>query len=63
MKENFEELLKQLVELGKSKKGVLELSEINDFLKYGVTTVDVISCYGLDWENEKKQLVVVNALQ
>lgn len=33
MKENFEEMLKQLVELGKSKKGVLELSEINDFLK------------------------------
>ncbi|MBE5949544.1 MAG: RNA polymerase sigma factor RpoD [Lachnospiraceae bacterium] len=40
MKENFEELLKQLVEFGKSKKGVLELSEINDFLKDESLTVE-----------------------
>ncbi len=33
VKENFEESLKKLVELGHSKKGVLELSEINDFFK------------------------------
>ncbi len=33
MKENFEESLKKLVEFGHSKKGVLELSEINDFFK------------------------------
>lgn len=33
IKENFEESLKKLVELGHSKKGVLELSEINDFFK------------------------------
>ena len=40
MRENFEELLKQLVEFGKSKKGVLELSEINDFLKDETLTVE-----------------------
>ncbi|MBQ9765325.1 MAG: RNA polymerase sigma factor RpoD [Lachnospiraceae bacterium] len=33
MKENFEETLKKLIELGNSKKGVLDLSEINDFFK------------------------------
>ncbi len=40
MRENFEELLKQLVEFGKSKKGVLELNEINDFLKDESLTVE-----------------------
>ena len=36
---------------------------LNDFLKHGVTTVEAKSGYGLDWENEKKQLEVVKALQ
>ena len=36
---------------------------LNDFLKHGVTTVEAKSGYGLDWENEKKQLQVVKALQ
>lgn len=40
MKENFEETLKKLVELGNSKKGVLELDEINDFLKDETLTVE-----------------------
>lgn len=36
---------------------------LNEFLKYGVTTVEAKSGYGLDWENEKKQLEVVKKLQ
>lgn len=36
---------------------------LNDFLKYGVTTVEAKSGYGLDWETEKKQLEVVKKLQ
>ena len=35
---------------------------LNDFLKHGVTTVEAKSGYGLDWENEKKQLEVAKAL-
>lgn len=35
---------------------------LNDCLKHGVTTVEVKSGYGLDWENEKKQLQVAKAL-
>ena len=30
-KDNFMENLKKLVELGKSKKGVLDMNDINDF--------------------------------
>lgn len=36
---------------------------LNQFLKYGVTTVEAKSGYGLDWENEKKQLEVAKKLQ
>lgn len=35
---------------------------LNDFLKHGVTTVEAKSGYGLDWENEKKQLEVAKGL-
>ncbi|KAB2335033.1 imidazolonepropionase [Bacillus mesophilum] len=36
---------------------------LNEFLKYGVTTVEAKSGYGLDWEHEKKQLEVAKKLQ
>ncbi|WP_099354729.1 imidazolonepropionase [Fredinandcohnia onubensis] len=36
---------------------------LNEFLKYGVTTVEAKSGYGLDWENERKQLTVAKMLQ
>ncbi|MFF5995983.1 imidazolonepropionase [Lysinibacillus sp. KU-BSD001] len=36
---------------------------LNQFLTYGVTTVEAKSGYGLDWETEKKQLEVVKKLQ
>ncbi|MFC5732058.1 imidazolonepropionase [Cytobacillus gottheilii] len=35
---------------------------LNEFLKYGVTTVEAKSGYGLDWEHEKKQLEVAKKL-
>lgn len=35
---------------------------LNSFLKHGVTTVEAKSGYGLEWENEKKQLEVAKAL-
>lgn len=38
-------------------------THLNDFLKYGVTTVEAKSGYGLDWETEKKQLEVAKRLQ
>lgn len=38
-------------------------NHLNEFLKYGVTTVEAKSGYGLDWENEKKQLEVAKKLQ
>lgn len=38
-------------------------NHLNEFLKYGITTVEAKSGYGLDWENEKKQLEVVKKLQ
>ena len=36
---------------------------LDDFLRHGVTTVEAKSGYGLNWENEKKQLRVAKALQ
>ncbi|MEI4770043.1 imidazolonepropionase [Psychrobacillus sp. FJAT-51614] len=36
---------------------------LNDFLKYGITTVEAKSGYGLDWETEEKQLLVAKKLQ
>ncbi|WP_080847060.1 imidazolonepropionase [Cytobacillus gottheilii] len=36
---------------------------LNEFLKYGITTVEAKSGYGLDWEHEKKQLEVAKKLQ
>lgn len=36
---------------------------LNDFLRYGITTVEAKSGYGLDWETEKKQLEVAKKLQ
>lgn len=36
---------------------------LNDFLKYGITTVEAKSGYGLDWETEEKQLQVAKKLQ
>ncbi|MDM5332120.1 imidazolonepropionase [Ureibacillus composti] len=38
-------------------------NHLNEFLKYGITTVEAKSGYGLDWENEKKQLEVAKKLQ
>jgi imidazolonepropionase len=38
-------------------------SHLNSFLMHGVTTVEAKSGYGMDWENEKKQLEVTKALQ
>ncbi|WP_010305988.1 imidazolonepropionase [Kurthia senegalensis] len=38
-------------------------THLNQFLKHGVTTVEAKSGYGLDWENEKKQLEVAKKLQ
>ncbi|MFJ7738265.1 imidazolonepropionase [Lysinibacillus sp. NPDC097287] len=35
---------------------------LDTFLKYGVTTVEAKSGYGLDWETEKKQLEVARKL-
>ena len=35
---------------------------LNDFLKYGVTTVEAKSGYGLDWETERKQMEVAKKL-
>lgn len=35
---------------------------LNDFLKYGVTTIEAKSGYGLDWETERKQLEVAKKL-
>lgn len=36
---------------------------LNDFLRYGITTVEAKSGYGLDWATEEKQLKVVKKLQ
>lgn len=36
---------------------------LNDFLRYGITTVEAKSGYGLDWATEKKQLEVAKKLQ
>lgn len=36
---------------------------LTDFLRYGVTTVEAKSGYGLDWKIEKKQLEVAKKLQ
>ncbi len=36
---------------------------LDDFLRHGVTTVEAKSGYGLNWKNEKKQLLVAKALQ
>lgn len=36
---------------------------LNDFLRYGVTTVEAKSGYGLDWATELKQLEVAKKLQ
>lgn len=36
---------------------------LNDFLRYGVTTVEAKSGYGLNWDAERKQLEVAQALQ
>ena len=36
---------------------------LNEFLRYGVTTVEAKSGYGLDWETEQKQLEVAKKLQ
>lgn len=36
---------------------------LNDFLRYGITTVEAKSGYGLNWETELKQLEVVKKLQ
>ncbi|KQL35274.1 imidazolonepropionase [Psychrobacillus sp. FJAT-21963] len=36
---------------------------LNDFLRYGITTVEAKSGYGLDWETEEKQLQVAKKLQ
>jgi imidazolonepropionase len=38
-------------------------THLNDFLKYGITTVEAKSGYGLDMETEIKQLEVVKKLQ
>lgn len=38
-------------------------NHLNDFLRYGVTTVEAKSGYGLDWQTEKKQLEVTKKLQ
>lgn len=38
-------------------------AHLNDFLRYGITTVEAKSGYGLDWETEKKQLEVAKKLQ
>lgn len=38
-------------------------THLDDFLRYGVTTIEAKSGYGLDWHNEKKQLDVVYKLQ
>lgn len=39
------------------------VQHLNDFLRHGVTTVEAKSGYGLDLENEIKQLYVVKKLQ
>jgi len=39
------------------------MQHLDVFLKYGVTTVEAKSGYGLDWETEKKQLEVTKKLQ
>ena len=36
---------------------------LNDFLRYGVTTVEAKSGYGMNWETELKQLQVAKKLQ
>lgn len=38
-------------------------NHLNDFLRYGITTVEAKSGYGLDLENELKQLEVAKKLQ
>lgn len=38
-------------------------NHLNDFLRYGITTVEAKSGYGLDWETELKQLEVAKKLQ
>lgn len=38
-------------------------NHLNEFLKYGITTVEAKSGYGLDWENEKKQLEVAKSFK
>lgn len=35
---------------------------LNGFLEHGVTTIEAKSGYGLDWENERKQLTVAKLL-
>lgn len=37
-------------------------AHLNDFLRYGVTTVEAKSGYGLDWATERKQLEVAKKL-
>ncbi|MEK4228028.1 imidazolonepropionase [Solibacillus sp. FSL H8-0538] len=37
-------------------------AHLNDFLRYGVTTVEAKSGYGLDWQTERKQLEVAKTL-
>ena len=37
-------------------------NHLNDFLRYGITTVEAKSGYGLDWETEKRQLEVAKKL-
>ena len=39
------------------------MQHLDVFLKYGVTTVEAKSGYGLDWDTEKKQLEVTKKLQ
>ncbi|MGE7092465.1 imidazolonepropionase [Lysinibacillus sp. NPDC048646] len=39
------------------------LRHLDVFLKHGITTVEAKSGYGLDWENERKQLEVAKKLQ
>ncbi|QDQ00485.1 imidazolonepropionase [Lysinibacillus fusiformis] len=42
---------------------VKTLRHLDVFLKHGITTIEAKSGYGLDWENEKKQLEVAKKLQ
>ncbi|WP_332647621.1 imidazolonepropionase [Lysinibacillus sp. 54212] len=38
-------------------------NHLNEFFKYGITTVEAKSGYGLDWKTEEKQLKVAKKLQ